>query len=630
MRKILLIGVCLISLSSLTNISVNAMPTTQQGEFINEAVKKHYIGDVTETFVKKFYENSGWKMIDTKVGRGGIDGLFIKVGKNGEIKDVLITEVKGNNSGLSKTSTKGLQMSKGWILQSLEEKILSLERKYKKTPNLEIKKQLETLKQVKAFVEKNKYRARLVEIKQLNPNKVKLIIKEIPTGISSEQLVQIKNNLKVISTKIIDLKASDYLSNLLKNSIKETTQTYANKGQFLSTRKLRRVIAVSPIKLNTTKNLKILKALKYASLSKNLVENLPFIGGLIGVLAQTAYDMELTNVIERIVKEQELLRKQVNINAQKIAQLAIAQQQIASQIATIADSLKYVKNQIGEIKQGIFLAGLQMLRNYFLTGDLNYLTTAINDLTMARKVKNPELEPIITLYLINAYAEKIDKEGNKKEIILVKEEFQHLANIVDEQNINLLFTAYNAIQDIPFEGKREILRRAVLKVINQNLENHLYDDAIQLAKTYSLLTHDDSIYTYAYQKRLENYNQLKDFKNPQQALEVVDKYQNALLVKEAIKYLYKNNYFALALKVLNSKDPQDEAFQIATYLSIFYYLGDLQKAKQLINLVEENPTYQPITKKAVLEIKRKYESSLNKLERFKSKEAFDIKDFISF
>jgi hypothetical protein len=474
------------------------------------------------------------------------------------------------------------------------------------------------------------------------------------------------SSLKAFADSINPTQISQQVSNLtIQKTIKDFTQNIVDlsetvkdnffENDITTSEKVRETLSKLPFSGHLLNKIQTLKRIAWV---KSAVYKIPVIGNIIGIIAETYYDISETQVLEKLAKFQERLSqeyrilgkqvsintekiaqitvqlatigKQINLNAKKIKKLALNQQQMAVQLATIADSLKTINTQIAEIKQGIFLAGLQMLRNYFLTGDLDYLTTAINDLTMARKVKNPQLEPIITLYLINAYAEKIDKEGNKKEAILVREEFQHLANIVDEKNINLLFTAYSAIQDIPFEGKKEILRRAVLKVINQKLENHLYDDALQLAKTYTLLTHDDSIYTYAYQKRLENYNQHKDFKNPQQALEVVDKYQNALLVKEAIKYLYKNNYFDLALKVLNSKDPQDEAFQMATYLSISYYLGDLQKAKQLINLVEENPTYQPTTKKAVLEIKKKYERSLNELKRLKSKEAFDIKDLVSF
>jgi hypothetical protein len=43
------------------------------------------------------------------------------------------------------------------------------------------------------------------------------------------------------------------------------------------------------------------------------------------------------------------------------------------------------------------------------------------------------------------------------------------------------------------------------------------------------------------------------------------------------------------------------------------YLGNLQKAKQLKNLVEENPTYQQTTKRAVLQLKQNHEREIKNL-----------------
>ena len=107
-------------------------------------------------------------------------------------------------------------------------------------------------------------------------------------------------------------------------------------------------------------------------------------------------------------------------------------------------------------------------------------------------------------------------------------------------------------------------------------------------------------------------------------MEIVEKYQNSLLVKEAVKYLYRNNYFDLALRVLNSKDIGDETFQIGAYLTIFSYLGDTDRVQKLIRLVEENPTYLPTTKRFVARFKTL------EIKRVETKETFDLSEIVSF
>ncbi len=649
MRKILLTGSLLLTFSGYFYQSF-AMSTAYEGKFTSEVAKKHYIGDVVEEFTqsliedkefaKLFFEEGGWTHIDTKVGRGGIDNLFVKFDKNGNVKKVLIVECKGNSSILSNTKHKGFQMSKEWILKSLEEKItalkgeLYLETDPKKVENL--KKQLKVLKQVKALVERNLYRARLLELQYLSGKKFKLILKEIPAGVSSEELRKIKGNLKVTAEKIISLNGKDKLSRILRKTIKKVTDKYKKAGKFIASSQIRKTMVKATIKIpNTSKILSKIKYLKATAVVKNALELIPVVGPLLGLGAQIAYDIYLANTLERLAKEQEILGKQIQINTEKIVELTIGQEKLAlvqrqliAQVANLSDSIAQVRNQIAEIKKGIFVTGLELLKNYFITGDIAYLNEAIAQLLTARNVKNPKLEPIITLYLLNAYAEKFRKVKNTKEIELIKKEFKHLADLTykDSKNLKLLFTAYSALGDIPFEEKNQTFRKAVLKVINQKLGNNLFDDAVKLAENYGFLTGDRSLYKLAIERRLENYNRHKNFQNPAQAMEIIEKYQNSLLVKEAVKYLYRNNYFTLALNVLNSKDLHDEVFEIKAYLCIFYYLGDTQRIEKLIKLVEENPTYRKTTKEVVLKLKKLFKENLKR----NPNEVFDVRDVVSF
>jgi hypothetical protein len=649
MKKFLLAGSLFLTLSG---GSVFAIPPAYEGEFSNPVVEKHYRGDVVEEFTKRFFEAEGWKPVDAKVGNSGIDNLFIKTDKNGNVRDVLIVESKANSSTLGTTKGKGVQMSKEWILRSLDEKIKQLERDLSKTTDprkaKEIEKQLKILRQVRALVEKNNYRARLLELKHLGGKKFELILKEIPAGITAQELAKIKNQLKVKVRKIIDLNKNDKLARILKSCIKEITESYTKIGKFTRASTLRKTLAKAPFKApNIAKTLSMIKKLKVATFAKEALNAIPVIGSIIAAGAQIGYDIYVANVLERLAKEHELLGKQIQLNSQKIAelalrqealaktqqklisqvsQLALTQKQIMFQVANLADSLTQVKTQIAEIKRGIFVTGLELLKNYFVTGDLAYLNEAIAQLITARNVKNPKLEPIITLYLVNAYAEKFHRVKNIKEVQLIKKEFRHLADLVsqDSKNIKLLLTAYQALADIPLEEKNQILREAVLKVIDQKLKGYLFEDALTLAENYASLTGDKSLYSLVLRERLENYNRYRHFQNPAQALEIVKKYQNSLLVKEAVKYLYRNNYFNLALEVLNSKDTRDETFQIGAYLSIFSYLGDTDRVQKLIRLVEENPTYLPTTKRLVAQFKT------IDVGRVNTKETFNLSEVLSF
>ena len=109
----------------------------------------HKIGQIGESVMTKFFTASGWKQIPGEVGRNGIDGLFVKRDKNGNIIDVIFAESKYNTSRLKLTKADGQQMSKKWLLA----KIKRLDEAHPNNPDY---------KRLRSMVENDQYRARLI------------------------------------------------------------------------------------------------------------------------------------------------------------------------------------------------------------------------------------------------------------------------------------------------------------------------------------------------------------------------------------------------------------------------------------------------------------------------------------
>lgn len=70
--------------------------------------------NASEQLMDEYFKKSGWEKL--KVGVNGIDGLYVKRDKDGNITNVLMSESKYNTSQLGDTKD-GKQMSKDWILK---------------------------------------------------------------------------------------------------------------------------------------------------------------------------------------------------------------------------------------------------------------------------------------------------------------------------------------------------------------------------------------------------------------------------------------------------------------------------------------------------------------------------------
>ncbi|GEM_PF-2218766 len=103
-------------------------------------------GKVAENLMDKNFKTSGWTRIEGEVGRNGFDGLYVKLDKNANVKDIMVVESKyGKSALLSRTSDGARQMSSQWS----RKKIDALIKKHPNNPMYE---------QIKLQQDKVKYR----------------------------------------------------------------------------------------------------------------------------------------------------------------------------------------------------------------------------------------------------------------------------------------------------------------------------------------------------------------------------------------------------------------------------------------------------------------------------------------
>lgn len=117
---------------------------------INEAQINKLKGDIAENLMDTYFLKNGWKKLEGEVGCNGIDGLYVKFDKEGNITQVMVVESKYGTSQLGKTQS-GTQMSKEWLLKKLDDLI----QKNPDNPHY---------KQIKEKIQNDDYRARLFRV----------------------------------------------------------------------------------------------------------------------------------------------------------------------------------------------------------------------------------------------------------------------------------------------------------------------------------------------------------------------------------------------------------------------------------------------------------------------------------
>ncbi len=88
----------------------------QPGRNLTQA--NHTVGHISEQVMLRHFESTGWQRIEGQMGRGGIDGLFVKRNAEGAVREVLVVESKYNTGALAQTD-HGQQMSRNWVDRKL-------------------------------------------------------------------------------------------------------------------------------------------------------------------------------------------------------------------------------------------------------------------------------------------------------------------------------------------------------------------------------------------------------------------------------------------------------------------------------------------------------------------------------
>jgi len=194
------------------------LPTLTEGQINNLK------GKIGEDMMDLFYKKSGWTKINGEVGRNGIDGLYIKRDKEGNIKQLLFSESKYNTSQLGDTNY-GKQMSKEWLNKKIED----LKEIYPDNKDYQ---------QIAALVKENKYRSRLFQINQ-DGNILDIKISKIEnpnnTDVVKSDLLG-KEQMKINKIKEIDLTnpENDYAKFITDSYNNVVNKTIKNANEYIN------------------------------------------------------------------------------------------------------------------------------------------------------------------------------------------------------------------------------------------------------------------------------------------------------------------------------------------------------------------------------------------------------------
>jgi hypothetical protein len=145
-------------------------------------------GYSSECMMHEFYTSTGWKQIEGEIGRNGIDGLYYKI-KNGQIREVLVAEIKWNTSKLGRSGKNKLikQMSQKWILRTMNK--------------LQRHKPLSEYNTIKRLIENDQYRARLFKVIPKGSNSIQIDIYTLKNKGQHEFDTFVERKLDLINLK---------------------------------------------------------------------------------------------------------------------------------------------------------------------------------------------------------------------------------------------------------------------------------------------------------------------------------------------------------------------------------------------------------------------------------------------
>ncbi len=306
--------------------------------------------------------------------------------------------------------------------------------------------------------------------------------------------------------------------------------------------------------------------------------------------------------ITRLEEEQKLLGANVVVNTQKIFNLSTDISNLTEDLTTIQKIASHNSTKIQNIKDGILQTGLGQLDRYFdsVKKDSDSLKNSINNLELIKTINtlNGESKSLILNSLNIAYIEKalLYKNESKNFDFLKKDIATNFDKIINSNNISIVSNAYISMFEI-FEGDEDNSKIVLKKYrdfmqqkINEKLDKNQFEAAKKIADIYQSNV-DETLTTLVLEQREKNYQKLKEkLKRVSDIDSTLAKNQNNLLNEEAVKVLYKQNYYNKMLDILKTKSFDSEEFKIkAFYLA--YKQRTPANAQKLKKLVLNNNTY---------------------------------------
>ena len=579
---------------------------TDDLSFNNTANELKFKGNVAEEFISNYFTKSGWKQLPGEYGGSGIDGLFVKV-KNGVITDVMLAEskfkTKGvptlnkngeisvSKSGLSKTTDGARQMSKKWLLRNIDILIEKGDTQYR-----------EYYKQIRKHIESGNVRKRYFSMTKLPDGKIKVILKKIE-DISDNEVKIVDNKRAKISEEIFDpnnpkTSREKKLAEIYNKSIEK------NKKIFLESEKA----STKFVKILTKGGNKFI--LKIGALSAMSI--LP----RIGVAAQIAADMYMAYQIEgnsekidknkqKIKQNRELIdenKKEIEILGEYVELNRRNIERTFQKINTLNDKINKLQKEIENDKKSKFQTGLKELQAFFNSNrqDDARLISAISkfDDILNNPNYSNEMKTVVRNALNIAEIEQVYIKRKRKEDTsgLENKILQNFEDLIKTHNLAIINNAFDSMKYVFINEKPKlkkvntIYKNYLDKEIDSFVKNNRFEDALYIANLEKEKLNNSTIYKKVLSERDENLKKYKSKLTSSNILSILQKNQNVLLYKEAVKVAYKEDNIKLMLKILKNYPIKDNVFKLkAFYLA--YRIINGEKAKKLKKLILTSPVY---------------------------------------
>lgn len=617
-------------------ISTTALPTFSEVMSSENAVmvnKRN--GNVAEKLMDDYFKKGGWTKLNGEIGSNGIDGLYVKK-KNGVISEVLIAESKYNTSSLGTTKQGARQMSKQWT----EVKIDALIKDARKRGNTQALKQY---LQVMAHVKRGNYRARLWKmIPKMNGQYLFELKKIVASG---ENLISIEpltgnHKYKIDQTIIDTLNPKTAYDKAMAKSIRkhqsQETQTLSNRSSTMRTKHLKLRSKVARKALTLSKS--VVKATSIGFF-KGILKSLPFIGAVALIADDIRMENKLSGLEEsnkvnadninvnanninvnadniagnrnliadleqRMIEEQSLINIKIEDNANNILDIYSKLGNIDASIIHLSKNITEVVNDvskntqaIAQINNGIVQTGINQLSLYYKTNNQLHLNNAYHDFEKSIHIHQDKATPIMYMYYLVALAELHSANPQEAYVQDIKTYYQKMVALTTQDPTlrPILNASYASIQ--AFEAEQSYFTQPLLTLyegwLQQHYAKHDYDAAYVLAQEVNSAVQSRvsaALLKTAQQQRKQNYQANKSFGSKYDVLDKVALYHNEPLLKEAIRYLYQNNYNADVSQLLQTHTFQDTEFKLKAYLSL-YARKDIDKFQKLKSLIKSNSTY---------------------------------------